>query len=118
MDQPSIQALNEAAEQVIKSAAARARAAQQEEFVGTAADGLVTATVRTGELSIDVHVLAKRRLEREELGAAVVEAVHEAERQAREVDTFDDLDGLENAPRGFREAFTDAMRQLRSGSAR
>ncbi|WP_020579861.1 YbaB/EbfC family nucleoid-associated protein [Actinopolymorpha alba] len=53
-------------------------------FEGTAADDLVKATVTNGQLEIDIHVLAKRRLEREELAASVVEAVREADRQTRE----------------------------------
>ncbi|MGW5360734.1 YbaB/EbfC family nucleoid-associated protein [Actinopolymorpha pittospori] len=53
-------------------------------FEGTAADDLVKAVVCGGQLQIEIHVLAKRRLDREDLAAAVVQAVQDADRQARE----------------------------------
>jgi DNA-binding protein YbaB len=61
-----------------------ARTAPTQEHTGTAADGYVTATVSGArELkSIDIHLLARRRLDNVALGEAVVAAVHAAEQQA------------------------------------
>jgi DNA-binding protein YbaB len=66
-------------------------------FEGTAADDMVKATVTGGRLEIDIHVLAKRRLDRDDLAAAVVEAVRDADRRAREAIT--------NTPRRADSAF-------------
>jgi hypothetical protein len=63
----------------IHGAAAQAELQRSLETIGTAAGGLVTARVRAQQLEIDIHVLAKRRLERDELGEAIVEAVNMAE---------------------------------------
>ena len=59
-------------------------ATREQEHVGEAADGLVVATLRGTESTISLHVTAKRRLDREELGEAIVEAVGAAERAAHE----------------------------------
>lgn len=69
-------------ELLVRAAAAKVQQLREEEHVGTAADELVTATLAHGKTTIDIHVLAKRRLERDELGEAVVAAVKDAERQA------------------------------------
>lgn len=74
--------------QAVEEAAEQIEEAQAREFVGTAADDMVTARVSGGQLDIEIHVLAKRRLERDELGEAVVQAVQEAERQVSEA-TFE-----------------------------
>jgi nucleoid-associated protein EbfC len=68
----------------LAAAEAYARDAPTREYTGTAADGLVTATVSGAQelRSIDIHLLARRRLDNVTLGEAVVEAVLDAERQA------------------------------------
>lgn len=61
-----------------------ARDAPTQAYTGSAADGHVTATVSGArELrSIDIHLLARRRLDNVALGEAVVAAVQAAEQQA------------------------------------
>jgi DNA-binding protein YbaB len=66
-------------EHMISETSARVRDLQEQEFTGSAADGLVAATLSGTQLDIEVHLLAKRRFDREELGAAIVEAVNAAE---------------------------------------
>jgi DNA-binding protein YbaB len=63
-----------------------AREAPAQAHTGSAADGYVTATVSGArELrSIDIHLLARRRLDNVALGEAVVAAVQAAEQQAAE----------------------------------
>jgi nucleoid-associated protein EbfC len=75
--QDQITAALAAAEQYARDAPAR-------EYTGTAADGMVTAVVSGArELrSIDIHLLARRRLDNVTLGEAVVAAVVAAEQQA------------------------------------
>lgn len=117
MDRRAIEALSEITTRLIRSAAARVEARAREEYVGTAADGLVTARIGNGELKLELHPLAKRRLDRQALGAAVVEAITEAERAMTEVPESELVDEqvLASAPAPFREAFGDALRRLRAG---
>lgn len=70
--------------QAIEETAEQLESHQAREFTGTAADGLVTVRLADGQLEIDIHVLAKRRLERTDLAEAVVAAINEAESQATE----------------------------------
>lgn len=116
MERPTVEALSGVAERLIRSAAARVEARQQEEYVGTSEDEMVTATIARGELSLELHALARRRLDREELGAAVVEAITAAERAATDV-PMDDLENDEAfgaVPSAFKDAFSDAMSKLRA----
>lgn len=52
------------------------------EFSGSAGDGLISAVISGQNIEVHVHPLAKRRLSRDDLGAAVVEAVNAAERES------------------------------------
>lgn len=69
-------------ELLVRATADKVKQLQDQEHVGTAADEMVTATLAGGRTTIEIHVLAKRRLERDEIGEAVVAAVKDAERQA------------------------------------
>lgn len=102
----------------ISEASERVRDIQTQEFTGSAADDLVTATVCGDQLDIKVHLLAKRRLDREELGAAIVEAVNAAETAGADAMTRTTLEtNAENDVgdefyRRFREAMRDMRRNL------
>lgn len=102
-------------EKLVQRTAARVEASMNEEYVGSAADDLVTATAVGGRTTIDIHVLAKRRLDREELGAAIVEAVQMVEQRSSEALTtlFDDQ-GLEAFSPRAKALFTETMGRLRS----
>jgi nucleoid-associated protein EbfC len=83
----NLSALTGLQDQIGKALAAAeeyARAAPTQSYTGSAGDGYVTATVSgTRELqAIDIHLLARRRLDNVALGEAVVEAVRAAEAQA------------------------------------
>ncbi|MBM7789702.1 YbaB/EbfC family nucleoid-associated protein [Tenggerimyces flavus] len=116
MEPVELQAIVEEMGHAINEAVAQLKAAREREYVGTAADGLVTATLADGRLDIDIHVLAKRRLEREDLEAAIVEAVHAAERQATEVPIVTGLERRAQSAVGdkFYTAFDEAMRKTRT----
>lgn len=117
MDNPDPRTLSQVALRLAKASAMRAQARQREEYVGTAAEELVTARMAGGELTIELHPTAKRRLEREDLAGAVVEAVHDAERQLSEgaTDGFEeDVEALEELTPQVKQVFIDTMRELRS----
>jgi nucleoid-associated protein EbfC len=103
-------------EQLVRAAAAKANTLQEQEHVGTAADGLVTATITGGETRIEIHVLAKRRLERDELGEAILEAVKDAERQAsRAIASFlDDATDVPGVGADVRSGVAEALQRIRS----
>lgn len=115
MAELDVRAMMSDIEKLAQRTAAKVEASMSEEHVGTAADDLVTATAAAGGRTIiDIHVLGKRRLDREELGAAIVEAVHLAEQRAGEAFAalFDD-DGLESfSPRG-KAMFAERLDTLR-----
>jgi DNA-binding protein YbaB len=52
------------------------------EYLASSADDLVTARQAQDRTTVSIHVLAKRRLDREDLAAAIVEAVNAAEQKA------------------------------------
>lgn len=87
-----------------------ARSAMTEEYVGTAAEGTVTATVSGDRelTTIDIHVLARRRLDNATLGEAVVAAVQAAEQQAADRQR-DLLAGIEIAGVRVSEFVDDPM---------
>jgi DNA-binding protein YbaB len=116
MEPVELQAIIQEMGRAIDDAVEQLREAQEREFVGTAADGLVTATLAAGQLEVDIHVLAKRRLDREDLEAAIVEAVHSAEQQAADVPIVTGLENRAQSAMGdkFYAAFNDAMRETRS----
>lgn len=100
----------------IEEAVEQIKAAGQREFVGTAADGLVTATLAPGRLDVDLHPLAKRRLERQDLEAAIVEAVNAAEQQAADIPLVTNLESRARTETTdtFYTAFNDAIGQMRA----
>jgi nucleoid-associated protein EbfC len=82
----NIGALNDQIAAALAAAEEFARTAPEQTYTGSAADGHVTATVSGArELrSIDIHLLARRRLDTVSLGEAVVAAVLAAEEQAEQ----------------------------------
>lgn len=84
MELSALSGLQEQISAALAAAEAYSREAPAREYTGTAADGMVTAVVSGArELrSIDIHVLARRRLDNITLGEAVVAAVLAAEQQA------------------------------------
>lgn len=104
------------AEVMLERASTMLQSRQADEYVGTAADEMVSATLADGRTTISLHVLAKRRLDREELGAAIVEAVRSAEQQSQAaVTAFFEEDHGANvfSPRG-QALFRDTMDRLRA----
>lgn len=112
-----VQALTAELRRAMRNSSTRIKHVREQEFVGTAADELVTARLVGGQLNIDIHVLAKRRMERDDLAAAVVEAVNDAERQAAEALQPDaNLESrlLSMASPKARERYHEVLQQLRS----
>lgn len=116
MEPVDLQAIVEEMGHAINDAVEQLKAAREREYVGSAADGLVTATLAAGTLTIDIHILAKRRLDREDLEAAIVEAVHAAEHEAANVPivTGPERRGQSAVGDKFYAAFDEAMRQSRA----
>ncbi|MEQ7126528.1 YbaB/EbfC family nucleoid-associated protein [Actinopolymorpha sp. B11F2] len=85
MEEAYLTALMSELEHKISNAAAKlGDLGEAQEYVGTSSDGLVTATVAGASVIVDIHILAKRRLDRHDLGEAIVEAVNDAERRSTE----------------------------------
>lgn len=104
-------------EHVVETTTERVAEFQEREFTGSAADELVVATVSGGALTVDIHVLAKRRLEREELGQAVVEAVAAAESNAADAMTELTLEpgrADSSLSETFHAHYREAMREMRA----
>lgn len=112
-----LDALTADVKRAVENSAIRIKEAREQEFVGMAADDLVTARLLGGRLDIDIHVLAKRRMERDDLGAAIVEAVNDAERQAAEAfqpDTDFESRLFSMISPKARERYHEVLQQLRS----
>jgi DNA-binding protein YbaB len=116
MERLDVRALMDEVGHAIDEAAEYLEERRNREFVGTAADGLVTARIAEQRLQVEIHILAKRRLERDELAEAVVEAVREAEQQATDA-TFElsiERRAKSDTTDAFYREFHQAMAQMRS----
>ncbi|MFD2081817.1 Conserved DNA-binding protein YbaB [Actinopolymorpha cephalotaxi] len=115
MDELNLEAVMNELGRSITEATEQLEEHRSRSFEGTAADGLVKAVVTNGQLELDIHLLAKRRLDREDLAAAVVQAVQDADRQARQFTVTTSLQGRAETVTGgssFDSMFRDVMERF------